>query len=161
MPNYYSEECRNLYKQVIKRAIKDCIIKKEELKHGRSWMEELVTDPEYYLFESKEEELPSFIGICTLFDCDPDYLRGEIRAYLEEREIEVGMSALEHLRAKFKREKEVVRNRLNLWSWGKLRVKKAGLDALIDMLLAEDCIREFAKQTETGRVARYYVWIGK
>ena len=161
MINYYSEECRNLYKQVIKRAIKDCIIKREELKHGRSWMGELVCDPEYYLFESEEDALPSFIGICQLFDCDPEYLRGEIRTYLEEREIEIGMSALEHLKAKFKREKRVVRNRLNLWAWGKLRVKKKGLDALIGILLADKLVRECFQPTETGRLARYYVWIGK
>jgi hypothetical protein len=161
MTDYFSEQCRNLYKQVIRRAIKDLMIKREELAHGRSWMEELICDPEYYLFDSKEEALPSFIGICHIFNCDPDYLRGEIRAYLEEKEIEVGMSALEHLKALFKKEKTIIRNRLNLWGWGKLRVKKAGLDELLNILLADDCIREIAKRTETGKIARYYVWTGK
>jgi len=136
------------------------MIKKEELKHGRSWMEELVTDPEYYLFESKKKELPSFLGICTLFDCDPDYLRAKIRTYLEEKEIEVGMSALEQLRVKLKGEKETVRNKLNLWGWGKLRVKKVGLDMLLDILLEGKEIREYVGVSETGKRARFYVWIG-
>jgi hypothetical protein len=161
MTNYYSEECRNLYKQVIKRAIRDCIIKKEELKHGRSWMEELVCDPEYYLFESEEEALPSFIGICHLFNCDPEFLRGAIKTWLEQKEVDVGQSALEQLKTKIKREREVQRNELNIWGWGRLRVKKKGLDELVDTLLTDDVIREYAVRTETGRIKRYYVWVEK
>lgn len=161
MKDFYAEEYRNLYKQVIKRAIKDCMVKKEMLARGKSWMEELVTDPEYYLFDSEEEALPSFIGICSLFECDPDYLRGAIRDYLEEKRVEVGQSALEQLRAKLKREKLVVRNRLNIWAWGRLRLKKKGLDELLDILLEEKVINEFTQPTPTGRLARYYVWIDR
>ena len=159
MKNYYSDECRNLYKQVIRRAVKDCIIKREELKHGRSWMEELVCDPEYYLFECKEEALPAFLGICSLFECDPDYLRDKIRSYLEQKEIEVGQSALEQLRTKIKRDNEVMRYKLNLWGWGRLRVKKAGLDALLDILLESGEIREYIGLSATGKQARYYAWV--
>lgn len=161
MKDFYAEECRSLYKQIIKRAIKDCMVKKEYLAHGKSWMEELVTDPEYFLFDCEEEALPSFIGICTLFDCDPDFLRGEIRNYLEEKEIEVGQSALEQLRTKLKKERLVIRNRLNIWGWGRLRLKKKGLDELLKILLDEKVISEVEMPTPTGRIARYYVWIGE
>lgn len=160
MKNYTNDPYWNLSIAILKRAVEDCIVKRDRLRHGRNWTRDLENDPEYYLFESEEEAFPSFLGICSLFNCSPVFLRSLIKTYLEERQVEIGKSSVEMLRDKFKVERVIVRKKLILWGWGKLRMNKDGTDQLLDMLRERKEIREYADYTEKGKVARFYEWVG-
>jgi len=160
MKHYTSEPYMNLLIAIIKRAIDDCIIKRERLRHGKDWIGYTENDPEYYLFESKEEGFPSFLAVCTVFNCAPSYLRDLIKGYLEDRRIEVGRSSVDMLREKIKGKKVVDRKELSLWGWGKLRIGKEGLDELMGILKENKEIREFTSYLESNREVRCYEWIG-
>ena len=160
MKDYTSEPHWNLSIAIIKRAVDDCILKRKSLSHGRDWTRRVENDPEYYLFESEEENFPSFLSICILFNCAPSYLRALIRGYLEDRKIEVGRSSVDMLREKIRGKRVITRKELSLWGWGKLRIGKRGLDELISVLKESKEIREFISYPETGRMVRYYEWIG-
>ena len=159
MKDYTSEPHWNLSIAIIKRAVDDCIIKKERLRRGKNWIPYVENDPEYYLFESEEETFPSFLAICTLFNCAPSYLRALIKGYLEDRRVEVGRSSVDMLREKIRGKRMVRRKELSLWGWGKLRIGKKGLDELISVLKERKEIRELVDYLETGRMVRHYEWI--
>jgi len=145
---------------MIERAVEDCKLKKKMSEGRVTWLDTLNTDPEYWLFESKEEDFPSFIALCSVLDCNVERLRGLIRKHLKEHDIEVGLSAVERLRIKIKEEGVIVRYELIKWAWGKLGVKKKSLNNLVRVLVDKDEVMEKKKRGESGRVARYYYWTG-
>ena len=161
MRNYReaAEKCRSLLRAVVKQAIKDCLIKNKNIKAGKGWREELVTDPYHYLFESKEKELPSLAGICAVLDVNQEALKKKIRTYITIKEIEQNLSSVDLLREKIKLEKEVQRCRLNTWAWSKMRIKKKALDDLLNVLLKQKAIKERMGYSAKGRQAKYYTWI--
>jgi len=160
MKNYTSDPHWNLSIAIIKQAVDDCIIKSERLRHGKEWIRRIENDPEFYLFESEREEFPSFLSICHYFELSPHYLRALIKGYLEDRSVRIGMSSINLLRQKLRREVRVPRKDLSLWGWGKLRMDKKGLNKLIDILIENKEIREELSFLESGRLIKYYEWIG-
>jgi len=160
MTTYTSDPYWDLSIAIIKRAVDDCIIKRERLSHGKEWIRYIENDPEHYLFEDEGEVFPSFLGICAHFDISPFYLRALIKGYLADRCVEIGMSAIEMLRRKMQLEKRVMRKDLSLWGWGKLRMDKNGMDKLIAILTERKEIRMYVSYPNTGRTIRHYEWIG-
>lgn len=160
MKNYTNDPYWNLSIAIIKQAVDDCVTKRERLSHGLEWIRRVENDPEYYLFESEEEMFPSFLAICVYFDLSPHYLRALIKGYLEDKSVRVGMSSINLLRKKMQIERRVKRKELGLWGWGKIRIDKKGLDKLIEVLKENKEIREELSYLETGRIVKYYEWIG-
>jgi hypothetical protein len=160
MKNYTSDPYWNLSIAIIKQAVDDCIVKRKLLKRGKEWARRVESDPEYYLFENDADTFPSFLGICAHFGISPQYLRSTITGHLEERSVEIGLSSVELLRRKMKRQRRVKRKDLSLWAWGKLRMDKIGLNALIDILKEAKEIKEELSYLETGRLIKYYEWTG-
>lgn len=146
---------------MIERAVEDCKLKKKMMEGRITWLDTLNTDPEYWLFESKNEEFPSFLAICSVLDCNPDRLRASIKQHLKEHDIEVELSAVERVRRKIKEERIVIRYEMVLWAWRKLGVKKKSLNNLIRVLVDNNEVMERKQRGQSGRVARYYYWIGE
>jgi len=148
----------NLVLGIIKRAVNDCVIKRSLMLQNKSWKEELVNDPEYYIFESEREDFPSFISLCHYLNCTPDYFRGIIRTYLLTAKLYEGMSPIEKVRKKIKEEREIMKSKLTRWAWDSLRLRTYDLGRIVKILKVRGEVFEHKKQHE--RLATFYLWIG-
>lgn len=161
MKEHLADPCEELLVAIIERAVDDCKYKRKKLKECKDWICETLNDPEYFLFEDESEEFPSFVSICQIFNCHPDYLRKLIKEELL-RDAPYYQSSIERLRFKIKREREIMRSKLMLWAWHNIRLKKEGLNELLRVLENDGDVFEFKRMNEgTHRFATYYMWIGE
>jgi len=151
----------NFCTAIITQAISDCRVKKKLTTKGKSWIDLLQNDPEYYLFESEETGFPSFIGVCHLMGLSYELLRERIKAYLINEKAPFTGSSIEMLRQKIREEKRIMRSELLRWSSKKLYVNKRGLDKLLYILgEAMEIKEEEVMKDGAHKAGRFYCWIG-
>ncbi len=151
----------NLGIAVLRRAVEDCVIKRKLLLKGGKGLALLVTDPEYYIFESESWDFPSFLCVCDMVGISPEYLRGIVRGYLLQKGTPGGLSPAERVRLKIKFApgQEIMRSRLTSWAWDNMKIRSKELSRLVTVLDKKDEIIIERRKRSRGW-ATFYLWVG-
>ena len=157
MKRFGGDPYRNFMLAIIERAVKDCVRKRKLIEQDKDWKNELINDPDYYLFESVSDSYPSFLCICEILSYPPGRLRKEIKAYLGEPE-QTGLSKIDKIKIKIRDAGIIQRYRLTRYASDSLKLNCRELDVVLMALITKELIRVEKRMTKRERWATFYIW---
>lgn len=160
MKRFAGDPYRNFLIAIIERAVKDCKRKRLLVLQNKGWKDELLTDPEYFIFDDPDETYPSFLSICAILEYPPGKLRAEISSYLGATTVQKNLTKSEKIESRIKECGIIQRYRLTRYARDSLQLNSKELDHVVVEL--NDCgvIDIESRLTANERWATYYIWKG-